>query len=117
MEHTPALIEHTPALPCGPHILSTVCSCPLPLPHLYSAARCVVWAEGERQFAVLTDRFTDRPAGIRVFDFPGVEALAESKRRLTEATYRTCGPVRPVPVPRIVFQCARVCSMTAPVCG
>ena len=75
-----ASIEHTPALPCGPHTVERVLSL------LCSAARCVVWAEGERQFAVLTDRFTDRPAGIRVFDFPGVEALAESKRRLTKST-------------------------------
>jgi hypothetical protein len=51
---------------------------------------------------VLTDRFTDRPAGIRVFDFPGVEALAESKRRLRMGPYRTCGPVRPVHVVQCV---------------
>ena len=40
-----------------------------------SAARSVAWAEGERQFVVATDRFMDTPAGVHVFDFPGVDAL------------------------------------------
>jgi hypothetical protein len=37
-----------------------------------SAARCVAWSEGEASFVVLTDQFTDKPAAIRVFPFPGV---------------------------------------------